>query len=591
MKLVKIYANKPFKNTRFNPHLNVIMGEPKEKKDNKKDTHNLGKTLLIDVIDFLMLKGFNDDFFLKKLQEKFSDYVFYMEIYLNSGNFLVIRRSVEKPTKISFKLNTSKLPNFEENLEWDIENLSFDKSKEFLNQKLALDVADNWLYRKSITYSLRKQRDFDNVYQLTKFKGPHRDWKPFLFDLLGFDGSRLLSKYEIEEKRTKLENLIKEVKEQFSLGGEESDKLRGIIDLKTEEQKDIEKKIDDFNFYLQDKKINQQLVDTIDAQTARLNSLRYNMSEEINRLQESLRTDVPSVDVEELKQLYEEVEIFFPDQLVKGYKDLESFNRRVSKERKKYMAERLEELKTELGPVEAELKDLEQRRSELLSVLKDKDSYQKFKHYQKALAKVEAEIARMQEKLINLDKLGELEVEIEKLNGEIKAVVEDIRELIKRRNSFYNEIGRYFNHIIQSVLNVPAIISISQNKEGNIVFHADIQDPENMERTAEGYGTTYKKFLCMAFDLSVLMTYSQRSFFRFVYHDGALEGLDNRKKVNFLNAVREICDKYNLQYILTVIDSDIPRDHNDRPLYFSDDEIVLTLHDKDESGLLFEMGF
>jgi uncharacterized protein YydD (DUF2326 family) len=171
----------------------------------------------------------------------------------------------------------------------------------------------------------------------------------------------------------------------------------------------------------------------------------------------------------------------------------------------------------------------------MLSVLKDKDSYGKFKHYQKSLAKVEAEIVRLQEKLEQLDKLGKLETQIEELNQEIKAQAETIRKLYNQGNDFYKEIRRMFNHIIQSVLNVPAIISISQNKQGNIEFHADVQDPERMEVTAEGFGTTYKKFLCMAFDLAVLITYSSRSFYRFVYHDGALEGLDDRKKVNFLN--------------------------------------------------------
>ena len=33
MKLVKIYANKPFKGIRFNPGFNVILGEPIEKKN------------------------------------------------------------------------------------------------------------------------------------------------------------------------------------------------------------------------------------------------------------------------------------------------------------------------------------------------------------------------------------------------------------------------------------------------------------------------------------------------------------------------------------------------------------------------------
>jgi len=47
-----------------------------------------------------------------------------------------------------------------------------------------------------------------------------------------------------------------------------------------------------------------------------------------------------------------------------------------------------------------------------------------------------------------------------------------------------------------------------------------------------------------------------------------------------LNIVREACDKFGLQYILTVIDSDLPRDESDRKLLFTEEEIVRYLHDR-----------
>lgn len=69
MKLVKIYANKPFKGTRFNPGFNVILGEIREKKKLDKDSHNLGKSLIIDVIDFLLLKGITKKHFFEKRRD------------------------------------------------------------------------------------------------------------------------------------------------------------------------------------------------------------------------------------------------------------------------------------------------------------------------------------------------------------------------------------------------------------------------------------------------------------------------------------------------------------------------------------------
>jgi uncharacterized protein YydD (DUF2326 family) len=56
MKISKIYSNKNFKNIEFNEKFNAIVAFIES--DKKEDTHNLGKTSLIRVIDFLLLSNF-----------------------------------------------------------------------------------------------------------------------------------------------------------------------------------------------------------------------------------------------------------------------------------------------------------------------------------------------------------------------------------------------------------------------------------------------------------------------------------------------------------------------------------------------------
>jgi uncharacterized protein YydD (DUF2326 family) len=592
MKLIKIFANKPFKTLHFNPDINIILGEPKEKKDRKKDTHNLGKSLLIDVIDFLFLKQITKSHVFKRYRKKFADYVFFMELELNNGKILLIRRSVEQPSKISFKLSPYKSVDNSEPLEWDYLNYPFDKAKEQLNKFLSFDVASSWSYRKSISYFLRKQSDFLDVFQLSKYnKGPHREWKPFIFNLLGFDSTLILNKYDSEEKIKEIEQLISQAKEKQDIFSSDSDKLKQMIDFKKGEVTEIEQKIDDFNFYFQDKKINRKLVNETDIKISTLNTIRYKLTDEMRHLEDSLKTIVPQIDLNELKQLFTEVEIYFPDNLVKEFKDLEQFNLQVSEERKKYMVERLHEIKSELAPIDKELRDLETQKSNAISLLRDKDSFNKFKHYQKALAKSEAEVVRLEDKLEALNKIGKMELQIRDFNELIKEKISEIKSVIAHRNDHYKMISSKFTQIITEVLNVPAFLSISQNDAGNIDFKAEISNPKDLSITAEGSGTTYKKLLCMAFDLAVLSTYSDSSFYKFVYHDGALESLDDRKKLNFLSAVRRICQENNLQYVMTVIDSDIPHDEFNHPVPFQEREIVLKLHDRDDSGRLFEMAF
>ncbi len=591
MKFCKIYSNldNQFHNIEFHDGLNVVLAEITDKSKTEKDTHNLGKTLLISIIDFLLLKNINQKFKFFLTKGGFEKQLFFAELQLNNGRYLIIQRGVDNPTKISFKINEYKLDGFQTQLNWDEENLPLDKAKEKLNEYLDFDVIPSWPYRKPITYFLRTQNDFRDVFKLDKFKGRDKDWKPFMFDLLGFDGTVILQKYDLEDERNDLEKRLETLQQEADINIEERDKIQGLLDIKTDDKNKIEEKIDKFNFYEKDKAINKELVEEIDSRIQLLNTKRYSLSVEIKKIENSLSANQDSINIDKLKALYEDVEIYFPDKLVNDYKMLLDFNKSITAERNKVLRDNLKEVKKEFEGVTKELKKFEAKKEELLSYLTERDSYSKFKEIQKQLAKNEADIIRLENKLKAIDNTSVFVREIEVKEKEIDKKIKEIHVLIIEQK--HSEIRRIFNSIIEQILNTNALISIKQNKQGNVEFEANIQNPADLNITAEGYGMTYRKLLCMAFDLSLLVYYSKKSFYRFVYHDGALEALDDRKKVKFLNFIRKICSDYKLQYILTLIDSDLPKDENNNIINFPDNEVCLKLHDRDDSGKLFKKSF
>jgi len=520
----------------------------------------------------------------------FKGLIFFCEIELNNGKHLIIKRSVDNPTKISFKVNDYKLKEFQQNIKWDEEDLPFDKAKKKLNECLGFDVLPNWPYRKTITYFLRSQQDYLDVFKLNKFKlGKDKDWKPMVFDLLGFDGDIIKEKAELEERQAELDHNISILKKEAKIDTSEKDKIHGLLEIKKDEKENIESKIDKFNFFEKDQSINHQLVEEIDSRIQILNTQRYNISFEIEKIEKSLSTSADEIDLNELKEIYDEVKIYFPSKLLKNYEQLINFNRSITQERKKYLRENLDELKKNFNEINEELKSLETKKEELLDYLTDMDSYKKFKENHKLLSKLGSEIMNLEEKLVLIDRASEIEGEIQEIQHSLEEKIEEIKSQIDLRK--HTEIRRIFNSVISSVLNVPALISISQNKQGNVEFNANIQNPKSGDITAEDFGTSYRKLLCMAFDLSILIHYSRNSFFRFVYHDGALEALDDRKKIKLLETVQKICKDYNLQYILTLIDSDLPKNEKNEVIQFPPDEICLELHDRDDSGKLFGISF
>lgn len=589
MILSKLYSNKAFKTVKFSEGLNVVLAKVSKPLDKDIDSHNLGKTTIISIIDFCLLKKITEDNLLKKHKDFFTGYEFFLEIKLNSGSYLTIKRSVDTPTKISFKKHILKDQNFVLEQKWD-ENLPFQKSIEYLNEALDFDVLRrNWTFRKFVSYFLRTQFDFKEIFQLNKFsKSLDKDWKPFMFHLLGFNSDLLEKKYDIELKKKKQEELIQAIKQENSVDEDQYDRIKGEIELKKEEIYEFESEINNFDFYNKEINLKKDLIENVENNISNLNTLEYNLEMEIENIQNSLSKQI-NFDIDEVKQIYQETEIYFPDNLVKDYKQLQDFNRKITQEREKYLKETLEKAKDKLLFVRKELEDQNSKRIELLSVIKDKDSFNKFKIYQKDIITLKSQLIKLEEQLKSINNIENFNNKIEKFNDELKTLTHEIvNEINSDEVTIYPRIRKAFNKYMKSIANVTAYIYIKPNKTGNIDFKEEIAKNDDVESeiTAKTKGTSYKKFLSIAFDLAIITSYRNKSFFRFIYHDGSLEGLDNRKKLNFINLIRELCNEYKIQYIFTTIEDDLPIIEGER-YSFSENEISVTLSDNGDSGKLF----
>ena len=195
------------------------------------------------------------------------------------------------------------------------------------------------------------------------------------------------------------------------------------------------------------------------------------MGYEIKKINSSLEQTSVTVRLDKLKELYNEVELFFPESLSKQYEELERFTDAISSERRKYLEENLSFLKKEYAQINDAIKVKEQERSDKISILTEVDVYDKFKVYQKELASLEAELSLLQEKLRLIDNSSTIRTEIEKLKDERKEYIDKIREAIDGRA--HADINKIFNQIVTEVTDTNAIISIKQNSDANVEFEAD----------------------------------------------------------------------------------------------------------------------
>lgn len=595
MKLSKLYSNKPdaFDPVEFIPGLNVVMAEIRLPENRNKDTHNLGKTTLGRLLDFCFLAGKDSKFFLFKHFDLFKEFVFFLEVELEDGSFITIRRSVKEATKIAFKrheaahqdLSTLSLT------EWDHHDVPFERARDLLDGLLDWRALKPWSYRKVLGYLLRSQEDFREVFQLRKFVSKHADWKPFLAHLLGFDAKLIAEHYTKENELTKKLEIAKTVKNELSGSVEDINKIEGILLLK---QKDIEKKqelLDAFDFRTQDKESTRKLVDEVDSRIAALNAERYSLSQNKKKVQTSLQEDQILFNPDDAQKLFSEAGVLFQGQIKKDFQQLIAFNKAITEERRGYLQEEFAEIEKELKRINAELNVFGKKRSEILSFLSETDVFTKYKQLSDEMVTLRADITSLEHQRGHLHRLQELRTEIRSLTEERDHLRAQIEANVDNQNSdqesLFSTIRIFFSEIVEEVIDRKALLSVSINKEGHLDFKAEILDGSGNATSAD-LGHTYRKLLCVAFDMAVLRAHLNEKFPRFVYHDGVLESLDDRKKENLLTVVRRYAD-LGLQPVITLIDSDLPVRIEDNAPVFSANEIVVTLHDQGDDGRLFKI--
>ncbi|SRR6266446_3914314 len=595
MKLSKLYSSKAdvFEPIEFAPGLNVVLGEIRLPENKNRDTHNLGKTTLGSMIDYCLLATRDNEFFLFKQFDSFRDFIFFFEVELLDATYVTIRRGVEEATKISFKKHLKAKQDFTDlpQSAWDHFDVPFERAKELLDGLLDLQALKPWSYRNGLGYLVRSQEDFVDIFRLKKFKSAQSEWKPYLAHLLGFNAETIESHYKKEEELIEKELAAQTIKAELGGAVQNLSKIEGMLLLKRKDAERRQAFLDAFDFRAQDKRKTKELVDEIDARIAELNKARYSLTQNRKKVLASLENGQVLFDPDEAERLFDEAGVFFKGQIKHDFQQLIAFNKAVTEERQQYLQEERNEIESELKRINSELNEMGKKRSSTLSYLSGSDIFSKYKQITDELVNLKADIASLERQQRFLLRLQELRKEIGALREEKdhlrRLIEEDVDEQRGNPQSLFSSTLLFFSDIVEEVIDRKVLLSVVINKEGHLEFKADILDESGNATSAAG-GHSYKKLLCIAFDMAIVRAHLDAKFPRFIFHDGVFESLDDRKKENLISVIRKYCE-IGLQHIITLIDSDLPAHFADDSLPFKDDEIILRLHDEGESGRLFKM--
>lgn len=594
MKLRRLYSNRPaiFTPIEFNAGVSAVLAEIRVPENRDLDTHNLGKTTVGELVDYCLLKGKDPRFFLFKHAE-FRPFIFFLEIEIHARQFLTVRRAVDPGSRVGFLrsdarvLDASGVPDDE----WDQPDLPFERARTYLDGTLAFDALRPWPFRKLVGYLIRSQRDYNDVFQLRKFSGPHKDWKPFVAHLLGLEPEPVTELYEkkaaLDEAKETLSTLLHE------WGADDTDPslLDGLIAVRRREAQSKEHALEAFNFGGEDSRTSADLVERVEQRLVDLNEERYRLTRSINRIDASLEEHKIAFDPTDAAKVFDEAGVLFAEQLTHDFEQLIRFNKAITQEREVALREQRREATARIEAIHEELLGLNEERAESLRFLRESDSLAKYRELTLELTEARTQLATLEAKRKAAARLVELRQErrtLEEEFGHLQTRVEqEIVEISRDESSRFALIRRFFTEALDEVLGENAVLAISVNSAGGIDFRAEFVNDSGVA-TSGDRGTSYRKLLCIAFDLAVLRAYRDVPFPRFLYLDGALEQLEPRKREKLIRVFRE-CAGEGLQPIISLLDSDLPEPLDTSPSTLSTADVVLTLHDEGEDGRLFRM--
>ncbi|MEX4373601.1 DUF2326 domain-containing protein [Haemophilus influenzae] len=394
--------------------------------------------------------------------------------------------------------------------EWD-KTLPFEQSKELLDSLLNFQFIKGYSYRQFIGYLLRTQNDFQDPFRLSTHRGKDIYWKPFLAKLLGFDDELLKKRGSLIDNLNKLSEQEHFISLQNKTDAQSVSDIEGEIELIKLKIQDFKTQLDELDFGNQDKEEIAALVDLINDQIVALNDELFYLENDRKRIKNSLRTKKISFSTNEAQSLFNEAGLVFPKQIKRSFDDLIQFNEAINKERIEYLSKELKEIEPKIQNISEELIKLNKEKSSKLSFLNEKNVFDKYKSLSQDVNEKTARLIYLEQIRDIIYQGEEIKKQKSLLSSELESIENQIRDNVTQNvksdsNSIFTKIRAYFGSIIQKTLNDDAFLSVNVNSKGNIEFEYKFTEKEAHK------GHSYKKLLCIAFDMALARAYTEQGY-------------------------------------------------------------------------------
>lgn len=577
-----VRANRPvFRAVTFTPGVNLVLADRSNSSGDKDTTNALGKSTLIDIIDFCL--GSNAPPGKRLRVDSLDGWAFMLDLTL-AGTEITVTRSTNSPSFISVEGLTEGWPHRPTLNKEGVHCLDVKKWRAVLAWALfgisELPAASGYKpsVRSLLSYFNRNQ---PSAYHTPfKYFDNQKVWDIQLHNafLLGLDWKKAASWQQLKDQKNALDALKQAIKtgavdgELASLGELEAERLRQSTLLDREKAA-----LSAFKVLPQYREIEVQ-ADKLTAEIHLLINLNVSDKRRLSRYREAVITEGSPSEVR-LETLYNEARVVLPDSVRRSLAAARAFNEQIVANRRHFIAQEILAIEHSIELRDAKIEALSEQRAGYLGVLAGQGALEELIQLQELHAETRLRVGELASRITQLRQMSSRADSVKVETLELKrAAVLDYEE----RRPLWSQALSLFSDFSEQLYKTPGRLVIDIDDTG---YKFDVEIAGSPSE-----GISKMKIFC--YDLMLICFARQRGLaIDFLVHDSTIfDGVDPRQRAHALELAAKMCSKYGFQYICTLNTDMVPKD-DFSPSFDVEQLVRLRLTDTDASGSLLGFRF
>ena len=568
-----------FKSIEFKKGLNIILADRNVLNENSKQTRNgAGKTTIIEIIHFCLGSSVKKDSIFKC--EHLKGWSFILKLDIDNA-ICTIERFVDSSNKI-YVSSRKNIGDIFEELKYDGKNSRYYLTlnafnEQMLNKFYGIKKSNEKRYyptfRELISYTIR--RGIDGYKSCFDYFSPQKAYSIQSCNAY-FLGLSLecANKFQfIKDKKKEIDD-FKKISKSGLIGNYNIGKLNTNLVSKERETTELKKQLDSFKVHPQYKQISNK----VNFLTKKIHSLNDDCIIEEKLLlqyEDSVNNENEDIDtLNEIKQLYNEAGVFFPNDSLESLKNVISFHKSIQKNRKVYLTDEIVRIKQKISLNRKQIESYSNERAELMSVLKTHGALEEYVLLQNNYIEKKKDLDILKERLKSAEEVENLSSNLKIENGEL--LIEARKDYNDRVDTRAKALSLFSNNT-SFLYPEPGNLTIDLNDTG-YKFNVEMKNSRSQ-------GVNYMKIFSYDFMVLELNNY-KLPFPDFIIHDSTIfDGVDERQVARALILAYNKCKQMDSQYICMLNSDKVPGlDFDDDFLSVFNESIRLSISDDRENG-------